>query len=291
MINKLNIILAIVFGLALNISVAFCRKFQDLFITLNVAFCITLLFLLLIKYKFRKFSLPYILFGFFLLQIVGILINQKAWLHLVSETLVVSCIFLFFWVYDKVNILQKLIALTSVYLLVLLLSFYIGPIINYNKNRTVNLSGSLFFSDSLVNSLKLFDKQAKLVNLDSKANKVILIDFWFKGCLPCKLKEESLRKIGDEFKKDSSFLILAVNPGNINSFEEFNTYNFNSNKILSVYDSAGILTNAYKITNFPTSYLLDKKGRIQYKEEGFTKNSDLLYINKTVNEIKKCLSQ
>ncbi len=288
--NKLFLpIISAFVGIIINIILAFSRQYKNLFLTLNVNFIFFCLLLFLLKYDKKMKNVRFGLYGFLLFQLVGLAINSGAWVQLLVESIIVVGVFVCFHFAEHKA--RRFLSIFFFYFSLPIIAFIIVPNFYYNKKKSTNLKNVAFFKNSEFNNLKILKTNGALGSAEGIKNKILLIDFWFKGCMPCKQKESALNKIAEYFRKDTSFVILAINPGSINTLEEFKSYSFGHPKIISAYDSAGLITNAYKIVNFPTSFLINSMGNIQYKEEGFTANSEAFYVHKTIKEIEKCLIQ
>lgn len=97
------------------------------------------------------------------------------------------------------------------------------------------------------------------LKLSTFQGKVVLVNFWATWCPPCK---EEMSLFEKEYRrcKNAGFEILAVNmDSSQSSLEKFlkeNTYSFN------IVRPTQDLEKELKLIGFPTSYLLDKDGKI-----------------------------
>lgn len=99
----------------------------------------------------------------------------------------------------------------------------------------------------------------KEISLNDFRGKVLLVNFWATWCPPCR---EEMPIFEKEYKrcKDKGFEILAVNmDSSEGSVEKFLRENPVSFLIVKPTDN---LEKELKLMGFPTSYLLDKEGKI-----------------------------
>lgn len=99
-------------------------------------------------------------------------------------------------------------------------------------------------------------------NISSKTTKgkVVLLNFWFKDCSPCRTEMEWLNALYDSLKTDTSFQFISlarekqeVLPGYIGFFH------------LSYPVVSLIECDKYNLGNgFPKNIILDKQGKIAY---------------------------
>ena len=99
----------------------------------------------------------------------------------------------------------------------------------------------------------------RTIKLSDFKGKVVLLNFWATWCPPCK---EEMPIFEKEYKKckDAGLEVLAVNmdtsQSSLEKFLKENTYSF---KIVKPTQE---VEKELKLMGFPTSYLLDKEGKI-----------------------------
>ena len=115
-------------------------------------------------------------------------------------------------------------------------------------------------------ALALPDLGGRRHTLDSYRGQVVLVNFWASWCTPCLMEMPSMQRLV-EAMAGRPFQILAVNT------EETKSKVWKFKKLLNIsfptlLDSSGDATRAWAVDVFPTSYLIDAGGRIQYVSYG-----------------------
>ncbi|MDH3342771.1 MAG: TlpA family protein disulfide reductase [Gammaproteobacteria bacterium] len=98
--------------------------------------------------------------------------------------------------------------------------------------------------------------------------KVVLLNFWATWCPPCKREMPSMQRVYQNHQGDD-FTVLAINQmedgDRIFSFtgglELRPTFNI-------LLDPDSQVSQAYNVRGLPTTYLIDKKGKIRYRAVG-----------------------
>lgn len=105
--------------------------------------------------------------------------------------------------------------------------------------------------------------------------KVILIDFWASWCGPCRYSFPWMNDLQKKYSNDD-FVIVAVN---VDTDPKF-AHQF-LGKVPATFDvlldSDAILQDAFEVLGMPTSFLIDKQGRIRATHIGFNKDKIALY--------------
>ncbi len=123
------------------------------------------------------------------------------------------------------------------------------------------------------------DTNGNAIHLSDLKDKIVVLNFWFTTCKPCINEIPALNKIAQKYKnKNVIFLAITFdNKEKIANFLSENTFNYT---IISDID----ILKSYDINNYPTSIIIDKKGKIIFKKTGtFTKLLDMT-INAVLNE-------
>ncbi|MDH5545733.1 MAG: TlpA family protein disulfide reductase [Gammaproteobacteria bacterium] len=105
------------------------------------------------------------------------------------------------------------------------------------------------------------------VSLKSLKNQVVYVDFWATWCTPCRKSFPWMNDMQKKYK-NNGLKIVAINldedKKNIARFLQKYPANFTI-----AFDPDGKSAEAYGVSAMPSSYLVDKKGKLIKKHAGF----------------------
>ena len=100
------------------------------------------------------------------------------------------------------------------------------------------------------------------VNLATYKDKVVLVNFWATWCVPCVREMPSLDRLQASFDKEK-FLVLAVSVDRGGSTKVVPFLKKHEiEKLTTVLDQRMRLASALRVPGMPTSFLLDRAGRV-----------------------------
>jgi thiol-disulfide isomerase/thioredoxin len=142
---------------------------------------------------------------------------------------------------------------------------------------TLTLSLSAFASNDSINEL-----QKELTKAEGQ---VVFIDFWASWCSPCRKSFPWMNEMQEKYSK-MGFKIISVN---LDEDHESAT------KFLSdvpanfpvVFDPEFHLAKKFNVKGMPSSYFINRTGKLVISHVGFKKSE----IEKYENQIKKLLSE
>src|SRR5690606_5975497 len=106
----------------------------------------------------------------------------------------------------------------------------------------------------------------KTVTLTDLKGKVVLLDFWYRGCLPCLKAKPVLMKLQEEFKND--LVIIGINDrDDKEDISDYYAYKKNIH-YFSTYKTETDISKILKINAFPTFIIINQKGEIAKTEIG-----------------------
>jgi len=104
------------------------------------------------------------------------------------------------------------------------------------------------------------DKKARLEDFKGK---VILLTFWFPGCVPCKAEMQYFQNVVNKYdKKDLVYIGINIVPyqdDKVLPFLERTKYSF-----IPLRGTSEWAQKIYKVGAAPANFIIDKKGKIVY---------------------------
>lgn len=105
------------------------------------------------------------------------------------------------------------------------------------------------------------------VSLQSMAGKVVYVDFWASWCIPCRRSFPWLNRLQQRYAADG-LVVIGVNvdaePSQAAAFLQRYPANFTI-----AYDPQGRLAQEFDLQGMPSSFLFDRRGRLQVAQVGF----------------------
>jgi peroxiredoxin len=94
--------------------------------------------------------------------------------------------------------------------------------------------------------------------------KVVILNFWFIGCAPCRVEMPGLNKLIEEFKSEGIvFIGFALDDeGHLRDFLKKNPFKY---KIVA---GSSYIAKQYGVSAFPTHVLINKQGQIEFTMTG-----------------------
>lgn len=114
---------------------------------------------------------------------------------------------------------------------------------------------------------QLYDAHKKLIKMsDIAKEKVILLDFWYTACEPCRMQNSKLVKIYDSYKtKGFEIVSISIDRDTADFIRTIHDDNMSWTNLIDRSDQTGV-KHIYEISHYPTNVLIDKKGIIAAKD-------------------------
>lgn len=108
------------------------------------------------------------------------------------------------------------------------------------------------------------DLEGETLKLSALKGKVVVLNFWFVGCAPCRVEMPGLNILTEEFKDtDVVFIAFATDHAEaIRAFLKEKTFKY------QIVPEAAKIAALYGVKVFPTHILINKKGEIEFMLTG-----------------------
>ena len=107
----------------------------------------------------------------------------------------------------------------------------------------------------------LWDLDGSMRNLASFRGRVVLLNFWATWCPPCQTEMVSMEELYQAYK-DHGFEVVAVS-SDVQGAEVVQPFVTQLHlSFTTLLDATGEVTRLYGVTSLPTTYLLDRQGRL-----------------------------
>ena len=114
---------------------------------------------------------------------------------------------------------------------------------------------------------RLEDLEGKKMGLKDFKGKVVFLNFWATWCNPCKEEMISIERLHQKFKeKDFIFLTISVDFEGRKPVKEF--INKKNYTFIVLLDPKYEILDLYKVQRIPTTFIIDKTGKIMGQATG-----------------------
>ena len=139
---------------------------------------------------------------------------------------------------------------------------------------------SAFKAGTRVAGFKAMDLQGNKYNLKDLAGKVVVLNFWFINCPPCRQEIPELNAMVSRYKDNPDVFFLAVGldePYAIREFLKTKPFDY------QIVPRGRNLAAQFRVRAYPTHVVLDKAGVVAFDTEGLAMNT-VHWIDKTIRE-------
>lgn len=114
------------------------------------------------------------------------------------------------------------------------------------------------------------DINGNIYNLKDLKGKVVVINFWFINCPPCRMEIPELNALVEKYKGNSEVVFLGIamdDKYRLQQFLQAMPFNYN------IIAEGAYLARKYNVTAFPTHVVVDKEGAVTFHTAGLAKNT------------------
>jgi len=123
-----------------------------------------------------------------------------------------------------------------------------------------------FITGRRISSFHARDLKGNEYQLKDLEGKIVVLNFWFIGCGPCRQEMPGLNKLADEYKDSSNIVFLAIALDPRKEVENFlSGFPFHYN----IISDGRYITSMYRIYGYPTHAVLDRTGKVLFHTTGY----------------------
>ncbi len=134
--------------------------------------------------------------------------------------------------------------------------FIISNIISFLRKPDIQTNSIPHFQGNLITK--------KEFNLEKYSGKPLIIHFWATWCPTCKLEASNIEKISKEYQ----VITIAVNSGSDEKIQNFMKENHLT--FTTINDNNGEISQKFKISAYPTTFIFSSNGKLKFSEVGYT---------------------
>ena len=141
---------------------------------------------------------------------------------------------------------------------------------------------NFFTTGSKFSHFKTTDIDGNKINTKSMGGKIIVLNFWFINCPPCRMEMPELSKLADTYRADSSIVFLAIALDKKNDLEDFlkgGRFGY------TIIDNGRFITDQYRINGYPTNVIVDQNGKVYFHSTGLNVGT-IHWLKKSIEELK-----
>ncbi|TSD64139.1 TlpA family protein disulfide reductase [Inquilinus sp. KBS0705] len=149
------------------------------------------------------------------------------------------------------------------------------------KSRIGKPAESPFFTTGKdINPFAVTDIYGKKIGKANWKNKIVVLNFWFVGCVPCRNEIPELNKLVAKYAGNPNVIFLGIALDHETEIKEFLKSNtFNYQLVADGKQYAGL----FKINSYPTNVVIDKEGKVKFHTNGFGLNT-VDWVDKAIAE-------
>lgn len=116
--------------------------------------------------------------------------------------------------------------------------------------------------------------------LNDLAGKVVVLNFWFINCSPCRAEILELNKLVKEYHDSANVVFLAIaldDKADIKEFMAKEPFNYN------IIAGGKSVADQYRISAYPTHAVIDKEGKVCFHTQGSSAGT-IYWLRKSIDE-------
>lgn len=151
------------------------------------------------------------------------------------------------------------------------------------KNAPKPRETSCFTTGKSIDNFKEKDIEGTKWDLNNLKGKIVVLNFWFINCPPCRQEIPALNSVVDTYAQDSGIVFISLCLDDKESIKEFLQENPFKYKVI---DNTKFIARGNGVISYPTHVVLDQEGKVQYHTTGLSTGT-IPWLKKTIEQLRK----
>lgn len=140
---------------------------------------------------------------------------------------------------------------------------------------------SSFKTGEKIKNFAASDIEDTLIDLKSLEGKIVVLNFWFINCAPCRIEMPDLNDLVNNFKTNKEIVFISIALDDKKSLENFlKTSHFE----YRIIHDGGNIAAQYGVGSYPTHVILNREGKVFFHTSGLAMNT-IYWLKKSIKEL------
>jgi peroxiredoxin len=140
---------------------------------------------------------------------------------------------------------------------------------------------SSFKTGEKIKNFAATDIEDALIDLKSLEGEIVVLNFWFINCPPCRIEMPDLNDLVNNFKTNKEIVFISIALDDKKSLENFlKTFPFE----YRIIHDGGNIAAQYGVGSYPTHVILNKEGKVFFHTAGLAMNT-IYWLKKSIKEL------
>jgi peroxiredoxin len=165
-------------------------------------------------------------------------------------------------------------------------AFYLVELSEKEKASRLERMGKPRESEAFTNGQKiplfnLVDIEGRKIKLKEAAGKIIVMNFWFINCKPCRMEIPELNEMVAQFKNNDKVIFVGIA---LDQRADLRAFLTETPFAYSIIDNGRFEADKYGVKLYPTHVIVDPEGKVYFHTSGLAPNT-VPWIKKSIEEL------